>query len=200
MDSVPHFSKSADNNKAHILEQLRICLKSGDHVLEIASGTGQHAQYFSKEIPEIVWQPSDVDLDLYSLRKTLVENGAENLNKPIQLDVSKWPRLNNTYDAIYSANCLHIINWDYVQSYINGAGENLNPDGLLLLYGPFKYKGKFTAKSNETFNGFLEKTYPGGGIRDFEQVDRLANSAGLTFVSDTAMPANNQFLVWRKKA
>ncbi|MEE9314219.1 MAG: DUF938 domain-containing protein [Rhizobiaceae bacterium] len=198
MSDVPHFSQAADNNKQHVLEQLRGCLKADDRVLEIASGTAQHALYFSKHLPDIFWQPSDVDLHSYELVERLLSEPRDNLGAPLELDVSAWPNFYPQFEAVYSANCLHIIDWPKVESYIEGAAKCLTEGGLLLFYGPFKYGGEFTTDSNEKFNGFLESTYSGGGIRDFEAVDELARNHGLTFVSDTPMPANNQFLIWRK--
>jgi cyclopropane fatty-acyl-phospholipid synthase-like methyltransferase len=198
MSEVPGFSKAADNNKGHILEQLKACLKAGDRVLEIASGTAQHALHFSKHLPDVFWQPSDVDLETYNLAERLLSEPRDNLGEPLQLDVSAWPNFYPQFEAVYSANCLHIIDWSKVENYIEGAAKCLTTGGALLFYGPFKYGEKFTTDSNEKFNGFLETTYSGGGIRDFEAVDELAAKQGLTFVSDTPMPANNQFLIWRK--
>jgi len=195
---APGFSRAAENNKFHILEQLKHCLKDGNRVLEIASGTAQHALLFSQELPKINWQPTDVDIENYRLREVIAANPRKNLGVPFNLDVSNWPNIQGEYDAVYSANCVHIIDWKKVEAYISGAAKSLKLGGAILFYGPFKYGGKFTTKSNEQFSKMIEQNYHGGGIRDFEAIDKLARNEGLVFESDTAMPANNQFLIWRK--
>ncbi|MEM8750794.1 MAG: DUF938 domain-containing protein [Pseudomonadota bacterium] len=196
----PPFSKSADKNKEVIAEQLALVLKPGQRVLEIASGTGQHAVHFSDVLPQITWQPSDVDLDAYGLSDTLSRVTRPNLLAPIVLDVCHWPNLRPKFDAVYSANCIHVMPPANLLPYVEGAARSLRAGGLMMLYGPFKYGGAFTTPSNAQFSNWLAETYPGAGIRDFETVDALARDNGLSFVSDTPMPANNQFLVWRKGA
>lgn len=193
----PHFSQAADNNKGVILEQLRKVLQPGNQVLEIASGTGQHAAHFSAQMPEIIWQPSDRDLQEYDLVECLAGSPQSNLLAPIELDINHWPELPHQFDTVYSANCVHIIDWPSVENYVRGAASCLKSDGAFILYGPFKYGGDFTSESNRQFDGFLRETYPGGGIRDFEAIDELARKQGLSVESDTPMPANNQMLVWR---
>jgi len=195
----PHFSKSADTNKNVILEQLQKVLSPNARVLEIASGTAQHALHFSSQMPNINWQPSDRDLVEYQLAETCKDTGIENLLEPLVLDVTHWPNLRPKYDAVYSANCIHVMPEENLKLYVEGAAKSLKQNGGMLLYGPFKYGGDFTTQSNADFNQWLAERY-GGGIRDFETVDQLAKDNGLSFESDTAMPANNQFLVWRKGA
>jgi cyclopropane fatty-acyl-phospholipid synthase-like methyltransferase len=199
-DYNPHFSTSADNNKMPILEQLRTVLNDGNRVLEIASGTGQHALCFSADMPAIDWQPSDRDLQAFGLAETLAKQTRANLLELIVVDIAHWPPMAAKFDAVYSSNCLHIISSELVEPYISGAASCLRPGGSMLLYGPYKYGGNFTTPSNQDFDGFLRKTYPGGGIRDIEMVKELARANGLVFVSDTPMPANNQFMIWRKPA
>ncbi|MEM8652571.1 MAG: DUF938 domain-containing protein [Pseudomonadota bacterium] len=194
-----YFSKAADNNKDHILIELRKVLCDGDRVLEIASGTGQHADHFSAALPGVVWQTSDLDLSAYGLADTLAQLSRPNLPAPIQLNINQWPALSEQFDAVYSANCLHIVDQSTVRDYVLGAAGSLKPDGVMILYGPFKYDGAFTTESNAKFDAYLRASYPGGGIPDFEEIDLLAMSGGMTFESDTPMPANNQLLVWRKK-
>jgi len=194
----PHFSKSADKNKDVILEQLQSCLNEGDRVLEVASGTGQHALHFSANLPDILWQPSDVDLDRYRLIEKLKTAERQNLADPISLDVAHWPNLRPKFDAVYSANCVHIINKQLVEDYVRGVCRSLKAGGKMLLYGPFKFGGDFTTPSNADFDRFLRETYPGGGIRDFEWLDELAETGGLKFQSRTDLPANNHFLIWQK--
>lgn len=176
-----------------------MCLKSGDRVLEVASGTGQHALYFSTHMPDVQWQPSDVDLQTYALADTISASRRDNLQAPIVLDIAHWPSLRPRYDAVFSANCLHIIPEQLAMAYVPGAAKSLKSGGLMLLYGPFKYGGKYTTSSNEEFDTFLRRTYPGGGLRDFDVIDRIARECGLVFEKDVAMPANNQFLIWKKE-
>ncbi|MEM1038492.1 MAG: DUF938 domain-containing protein [Pseudomonadota bacterium] len=195
----PHFSAAADKNKDVILQRLKAVLKPGHRVLEIASGTAQHALHFAKQMPEVTWQPTDRDLQEYGLKTTIAAANLGNLPAPIKLDVAAWPQDLGGYSAVYSANCIHVMPEDNLGPYVHGAAASLRPGGLMMLYGPFKYGGTFTTPSNESFDGFLSETYPGGGIRDFETVDALAQENGLSFVSDTAMPANNQFIVWQRQ-
>jgi len=196
----PQFSKSADKNKGVILDQLRRYLAPGAEVLEIASGTGQHAIHFARAMPDVIWQPSDRDLDTFGLQDTLAGENLTNLRAPVELDVTRWPSFDHDYDTVYSANCIHVMPSRNLEPYIAGAAKALKPDGMMMLYGPFKYDGAFTTESNAQFDAFLRGTYEDGGIRDFEEVDRLAVENGLVFLSDTAMPANNQFIVWQKAA
>ncbi len=194
----PPFSRSADANKDHILNQLTTCLKAGDLVLEIASGTGQHIVHFSKNLPDIHWQSSDVDLVNYGLPEVVANNQCANLLAPLSLDIASWPELNARFDAVYSANCIHIIGSELLAPYVAGAAGVLNPGGLMLLYGPYKYGGEFTTQSNADFDQYLRSSNQGGGIKDFETLDELAKQNGLALENDVDMPANNQFLIWRK--
>ena len=196
--STPPFSRSAEANKDVILQQLQTVLTPSARVLEIASGTGQHALYFAHHLHGVEWQPSDRDLNEYQLADTIQNAGLKALQQPIVLDVLHWPNLRPKFDAVYSANCIHVMPEGNLKPYVEGAAKSLKQDGCLLLYGPFKYGGEFTTESNGDFNQWLREQYEGAGIRDFETVDQLAKDNGLTFESDTPMPANNQFLVWRK--
>ena len=195
-----HFSQAAEKNKNFILRELRKALLPRDHVLEIASGTGQHAIHFSTHMSDIVWQPSDRNLLEYRLAETLAGHSITNLSVAIEVDINHWPKLYTQYDAVYSANCLHVIDWQSVENYIKGAATCLKTHAALILYGPFKYGGDFTTESNEKFDAFLRETYLGGGIRDFQAIDDLAQREGLFFQSDTPMPANNQLLIWSKSS
>ena len=132
------------------------------------------------------------------LVERLEQEAPDNVLPPIIVDITHWPTLRPKYDAVFSANCIHIAPETLLEPYVAGAAKSLKPGGLLLLYGPFKYGGEFTTPSNAQFNEWLGANYPGGGIRDFDVVNGLAEQNGLKFVSDTPMPANNQFLVWCK--
>ena len=194
----PPFSKAADKNKDVILDQLRNCLEDGARVLEIASGTGQHALHFSEQWPELYWQVSDADLDAYGLRKALEPVDRPNLPKPVNLNIQHWPNLRPKFDAVFSANCVHIAGMEVVQHYFEGAAKSLQSKGVVLLYGPFKFGGQFTTQSNADFDAFLKDQNPQSGIRDFEALDELASAAGFNFESRTDLPSNNHFLNWRK--
>ncbi|MFD0917497.1 DUF938 domain-containing protein [Pseudahrensia aquimaris] len=198
-DEALRVSGSAENNKAIILEQLRMHLPASARVLEIASGTGQHAVHFAANMPDVTWQPSDVSLEGMDLLPRLAQAGLPNIAQPILLDIAHWPNLRPKFDAVFSANCLHIVPEDLLAPYVEGCGKSLKAGGKMMLYGPYKYGGAFTTPSNEQFNDFLGETYPGGGIRDFERVRDLARANGMELEADVAMPANNQFLIFAKK-
>ena len=195
---TPPFSRSADANKDHILEQLRSLLQPNDCVLEIGSGTGQHALHFTQSMLDILWQSSGVDLNSFNLDKVLASSPRPNLLAPLTLNIDNWPDLERAYDAVYSANCVHIISHEQVEPYVAGTSKSLKTGGLMLLYGPYKYGGNFTTQSNADFDIYLRTNYGAGGIKDFETIDKLANTNGLVLENDIAMPANNQFLVFRK--
>ncbi|MEM1317461.1 MAG: DUF938 domain-containing protein [Pseudomonadota bacterium] len=195
---APHFSQAAERNRHDIAPKLRARIQDGANVLEIASGTGQHILHFSEVMPNIIWQPSDRSLEEFALRDKVVAAKRDNLLAPLQIDVMKFPDFEETYDAVYSANCIHVMPSANLEPFVVGAAKALKPGGMMMLYGPFKYDGRFTTESNEQFDAFLRGTYEDGGIRDFERVDELAEANGMSFHSDTDMPANNQFIIWRK--
>lgn len=200
------FNQAADNNKSFILEKLMSHLPRQARVLEVASGTGQHALHFAKALPHNTWQPTDLPHNLSGITARFkMEGQPENLLLPQPLDISAvpWATQNelfqHRYDAVYACNCLHVISWGLVEAFFKGVDATLDTGGHLFLYGPYKYEGAFTTESNARFDGWLKETYPGGGIRDFEAVDALAQAIGLSLVADHAMPANNQFLVWQRR-
>ncbi|MEP0235392.1 DUF938 domain-containing protein [Roseibium sp.] len=200
------FSAAAENNKRPILEKLKDAFSEATRVLEIASGTGQHAVFFAENLPHLDWRPSDLDEHLPAIDQRIVQADAElaNLLAPIELDMSDlpWPvsasDYEDAYDGIYSANSLHIVSWDLVETFFEGVGETLAPGGVLCIYGPFKYEGAFTTPSNETFDKSLRDRNAESGIRDFEAVNELAEKVGLKLAADHPMPANNQLLVWKR--
>jgi trans-aconitate methyltransferase len=182
------FSEASERNRAPILEVLRRVFSESRRVLEIGSGTGQHAAYFAAELPHLVWQASDVAEHLAGIREWIADPA------PIELDVDKpWPAVEA--DAVYSANTCHIMSWLQVERMFAGIGK-LAP-AVLALYGPFNYNGRHTSESNARFDAMLRARDPASGLRDFEAVDALAQSRGLILQEDNAMPANNRLLVWR---
>ena len=192
------FSPAAENNKQAILEVLATAFADVRHVLEIGSGTGQHAVYFSQHLPHVTWTPSDLAPALTGIRARLAQEGGEAIADPLLLDLSNanWPV--QTVDAIFSANVVHIVSWPLVEALFEGLGRVLEAGGMLCLYGPYKYNDQYTTESNANFDLWLKDRDPQSGIKDFEAVNALALAQGLHLVQDHAMPANNQLLVWRR--
>ena len=193
------FSQAAENNKAPILDVLRDWLKPDACVLEIGSGSGQHAIHFSQALPSVQWQPSDRSEVQSLLQSNTQVYGSSNLLAPIALDLSspQWP--NTQIDAVYSANVLHIVSTNLGKTMIKGAAQCLQAGGLFIVYGPFRYGCSFTAPSNAEFDDWLRARTPNSGIRDFEWVDVLARAGDLVLQEDRSMPANNQCLVFQKQ-
>lgn len=197
------YSDACERNKEPILAVLRRYLAdTAGLVLEVGSGTGQHAVHFARHLPQLTWQPTDQAEELAALNARVGIGGPCNLLPALELDVAdrRWPCDSDSVDAVFSANTLHIMDWKHVQAFFRGVGRVLRPEGLLIVYGPFRYSGQYTSHSNHAFDDALRRRDPASGIRDFEAVDALANAQALTLVEDVAMPANNQTLVWRKAA
>jgi cyclopropane fatty-acyl-phospholipid synthase-like methyltransferase len=190
------FAESAEQNKAVIYDAIKPYLQG--EVLEIGSGTGQHAVFFASQVPQLQWQTSELASNLSVIEAWIEESGLTNLLPPIALEVSgQWPQ--HEYDLVYSANCFHIMGSDAVAKSIRGAAGCLKPGAVLAVYGPFNYNGQFTSESNAHFDQFLRSRDAESGIRDFEWVDGLASEAGLQLLEDISMPANNRSLVWKKR-
>ncbi|MBX3695734.1 MAG: DUF938 domain-containing protein [Steroidobacteraceae bacterium] len=206
-------SPACERNRQPILERLRPALAHSRHVLEIGSGTGQHAVFFAPALPHLLWQASDRAEWLPGLRARIAREGAGKLPPPIELDVTAnpWPLPAGTavppVDAVFTANTLHIMGWPAVEAFFAGVGRLLamsgdaratgtSPRRVLAVYGPFRYRGAFTSASNAAFDATLRQRDPASGIRDFEAVDALAAAQGLALEADHAMPANNQLLLW----
>lgn len=191
------WAEACERNRAPILEVLRGAFAGATRVLEIGSGTGQHAVFFAAALPHLVWQPSDRAEHLAGIAAWRDEAGLPNLLAPLALDVDgEWPVAD--YDALFSANTLHIMSWASVEHFFLGAARVLRPGAVLAVYGPFSYGGRHTAESNARFDAFLRTRDPLSGVRDFEAVCALAHSHGLAFCDDHALPANNRVLTWRR--
>ena len=187
------YAEACERNRAPILAVLKRVFADAKTVLEIGSGTGQHAAYFAPELPHLRWQASDVAEYLEGIR-AWVGNGVP----PIELDVDKpWPSIDA--DAVFSANTVHIMSWPQVERMFEGVARVLPHGGILALYGPFHYGGRPTSESNARFDAMLRARDPSSGIRDFEHIQTLAGRYGLAFLEDNAMPANNRLLVFRKQ-
>lgn len=193
------FSQAADNNKADICDKLCNILTSSRHLLEIGSGTAQHAVHMAQRLPHLIWQTSELAINLKTVQARLDHERPQNVKDPIELDVSSQPWALASCDAIYSANTVHIMSWADVEHLFHGVGKTLQNNGFLCLYGPYKYNGNFTTPSNERFDQWLKQNDPVSGVRDFEEVNRLAQDQQLVLQNDFAMPANNQLLVWQRQ-
>lgn len=192
----PH-SDACERNKGPILQVLRQAFSACRHVLEIGSGTGQHAVHFASEMPGIVWQPSERAESMPALRKRIFSEGPSNLRAPVELDVMRLPWDVRRVDGVFTANTLHIMHWPQVEALFAGLPAVVKPETVLAIYGPFRYAGNYTSESNESFDTMLHARDPESGIRNFEEVDALARGAGFAFVADHPMPANNQALIWK---
>lgn len=197
---VKPFSQACDNNKEPILAVIAPVFAAARNVLEIGSGTGQHAVYFGAALAHLVWQTSDVEDNHPAINAWLRDAALPNVRPPLLLDVdfADWSAMGA--DGVFSANTAHIMGWQQVEKMMNGVGRLLNPGGAFCLYGPFNYHGRYTSDSNQRFDQWLKERDPRSGIRDFEAIDALANDAGMLLAADHAMPANNRTLVWRKCA
>ena len=192
------YSESCERNQEPILKILQEGLTKQQYVLEIASGTGQHAVYFGRALPHLSWQTSELTQKHESILAWLNEIKLPNVLPPVTINVNdvKWPV--GIVDAVFNANTVHIISWLEVERMFAGIARVLNAKGILCLYGAFKYKGDFTSESNARFDAFLRSNNRNSGIRDFEDINRLAESHGLFLVKDVGMPSYNQTLVWQR--
>ena len=168
------------------------------NVLEIGSGTGQHAIYFAEKMPHLTWQTSDCLSNLDGINMWLADTELTNVLPPLELNVShsQWPQLK--VDAVFTANAIHIMQQQDVVNLINGVGKLLKQGGSYVIYGPFNYNGLYTSKSNENFDHWLKQRDPLSGIKNFEEIESLANSNNMQLVTDYEMPANNRILHYIK--
>ena len=196
------FSQACENNKRPILNILTKVFSKNNHVLEIGSGTGQHAAFFGQHLPQLTWQTSDLLINHPGINIWLDEVALANVQRPLELDLNKpWPMSSNNLplDGLFTANTLHIISWPLVVKFFTGIAENLTAGANICIYGPFNYQGKYTSESNANFDIWLKDRNINSGIRDIEAILLLANSAGLHLIDDHLMPANNRLLVFSKK-
>ncbi|MEX0959492.1 MAG: DUF938 domain-containing protein [Burkholderiales bacterium] len=198
MNGFKPFSEACERNREPILGVLREAFARAASVLEIGSGTGQHAVHFAKALPHLVWQTSDLAENHPGISAWIEESGLGNVPPPMLLDVDEdeWPVDN--VDAVFTANTLHIVSWESVENLLGGVGRILAAGGPFCIYGPFSYDGRFTSPSNEAFDAMLRSRDPESGIRDFDDVCRSARRCGLIFEADHSMPANNRVLVFRR--
>ena len=192
------FAPSCERNKEVILKALEPWLKDCQHVLEIGSGTGQHAVAFAEAMPHLRWIPSDLLENLAAINAWRQHAQLTNVDEPLCLDVTNdpWPDLQ--VDAVFTANTLHIMPWSAVQALFAALPRCLAPRGLLMVYGPFNYGGEFTSPSNAEFDQWLKMRNPLSGIRDYEALENLAAEVGVHLIRDISMPANNRLLIWQR--
>ena len=192
-------SPSCERNRGPILDVLRDCFRDRRSVIEIGSGTGQHAVHFAAAMPWLRWQCSDVADNLPGIARWLDDAALPNTPPPIALDVSTYAIVDRArFDAAFSANTLHIMSWAAVGDFFRVLDALLAPAATVVVYGPFNYGGAYTSDSNRAFDGWLKERDPRSGLRDFEAVAALAAAIGLRLADDIAMPANNRCLVWRR--
>lgn len=194
------YSAACDRNKEPILEVLeRHILHSDRRLLEVGSGTGQHAVFLAPHFPQLEWHPTDLTENLPKINMWLKEANNPNIQKPVRLDVSKddFPKLK--FDVVFTANTLHIMHWKDCKSFMKLLGNRLREDSRAIFYGPFKYNGEFTSESNAEFDAGLKTRDPLSGIRAFEDVNNNMIKNGFELVHDYEMPANNRMLVYNRR-
>ena len=196
------YSAACERNQAHILQVMSPYLNNARTVLEVGSGTAQHAIFFAQANPQLVWQTADQQHYLAGIHAQLAAANLENVLLPIELDVNRsdWNTVKQKFDLIYTANTLHIMSAQEVQAFFKGLPVISDSQSLLVIYGPFKYRGQFTSESNQDFDQSLRSRDVGSCIKDFEEIERLANQQGFEIVLDQTMPANNQCLIWQRSA
>ncbi len=192
------FSAASDRNRHPILDQLKRLLSPEAIVLEIGSGWGQHAVFFSEAMPRVKWQPSDKHDALAELSLRLAAEGNASIRPPLSLNVLEDSFPHASFDAVYSANTAHIMSWEAVVAMFAGVGKCLKQGGIFCLYGPFNIDGVFTAPSNQSFDQSLKSSNPEMGIRDIAALESLACSHQLELQERISMPANNLLLVFEK--
>jgi SAM-dependent methyltransferase len=193
------FSAACERNKDPILEILRACLAGRAQVLEIGSGTGQHAVHFARALDHLTWHPTEQLAYLPDLAERVKLEGPHNLRAPTLLDVRQavWPV--RSADAIFTANTLHIMSWPEVEALFRGVGGVLAPGGVLCVYGPFRYASRYTSDSNRDFDRMLQERDPRSGLRDIQEITPLAEEYGLHLDADHDLPANNRLLIFTKE-
>ena len=200
MEQARPFSEACERNRDPILAGLRVAFADRHLVLEIGSGTGQHAVHFARHLPHLIWQPSDVEAHLPGIRSWTDAAALPNLCDPVALDINQpaWP--DTGADAVFTANTFHIVSWPVVERLFERAAALLPAHGMVVVYGPFNYGGRFTSDSNAGFDAMLRAREPASGIRDVEAVDRFARQQGFALQADQALPANNRLIVWQRES
>lgn len=201
IDNLP-YSQACENNKEPIASVLASVFDQPHRVIEIGSGTAQHAVFFANAFKHIFWQISDLDSLSDGAMSRVRQSGLTNIGDNLTLDVEQaiWPVTPGEFDTLFTANTLHIMSWQSVIKLIETAGKILAPKALFCIYGPFKYQQSFTSVSNAEFDHWLKSRDSRSGIRDFEALNALSEQAGFTLLNDHPMPANNQLLLFGRNA
>lgn len=195
------FAPAAERNRAPILSVLHRVLPQSGTVLEIASGTGQHAAFFSSKLHDLVWQPSDPSPDaLESIQSWVAEEARSNLKQPLSLDVRNDPWPIERADAVLCINMIHVSPWESTEALFRGASRVLGHGAPLVTYGPYRLHGAHTAPSNAAFDESLRSRNPAWGVRDVDELGALAQRTSFLLDQRFDMPANNMTLVWRRQA
>ncbi len=192
------FSQACENNKEVILQKIALVFNQPGTILEIGTGTGQHAVHFARNLPHINWQPSDQPENYQLCLPWLAEAELSNINGPLALDVNTRNWQIPPVNGVFSANTAHIMSWPDVEAMFRGVSAKLHNGEAFCLYGPFNYNGQFTSPSNRQFNEYLRKRNSTMGIRDLDDLTKISTASGLDLEADFEMPANNRLLVWRK--
>lgn len=194
------FSEACERNQGPILDVIKQYLTHSHEVLEVGSGTGQHAVWFAGAMPHLTWHTTDLPENHGSIIAWLEASELPNIRKPRTLNVGQrvWPV--NQVDAIFTANTCHIMSWDRVKDLFEGGNRVTKPGGYLLIYGPFNVGGNYTSESNKEFDAFLKEQDPESGIRDYEDMNRAARHNGFQLVERHEMPANNMLLAYQKSS
>lgn len=192
------FAAAAEENKQPILGVIEPLFQDLRTVLEIGSGTGQHAVFFAARMPHLLWQTSDLPANHAGIRAWIADSRIANVLPPLTLDVTgAWPP--GPYDAVFSANTAHILSSDQVAAMFRGVARVLAPAGLFAIYGPFNYGGRHTSESNARFDQSLRARNPASGLKDVDDLGAMARAGGMELSGDFAMPVNNRTLVWRHR-
>ncbi len=194
------YSEACERNKQPILSIIKPYLQYAKSVLEIGSGTGQHAAYFAAALPHLIWQTSDLRSNHPSIIAWVEQSELPNLRKPKELDVGKRYWDIDPVDAIFTANTAHIMSWQRVKDMVTGVGKTLKPGGHFLIYGPFNVGGNYTAESNKKFDQWLKQQDPDSAIRDYDDILGQARHNGLALIERHQMPANNMLLAFEKNS
>ena len=188
------YSESCDQNKEPILSVISALFSTCSNILEIGSGTGQHAVYFAEKMPQLKWYSSDFLLNIEGINMWLADAGLVNVVPPFELNVTSSPWPDFDVDAVFTANSLHIMHQQDIVNLMRGVGKLLKTDGSLVIYGPFNYNGFYSSASNESFDCWLKHRDPLSDIKHFEEIECLANNNGMRFAEDYEMPVNNRIL------
>lgn len=191
------YSESCERNKSFILEKIKTVFEDSSSVLEIGSGTGQHAVFFAENLLYLNWQTSDLLQSHESIKAYIKDSNLKNIFNPLLIDVSKDDWHNLKFDSAFSANTLHIISSENVQNIFKGLTKVISK--YFCVYGPFNYNGQYTSKSNEQFDEYLKQTYPNqAGIKDISFIENTAKNYSFDLINDFDMPSNNRLLVFKK--